>query len=132
MRDLSAIFNDCGLFQRTRRYDLDNHPALNGPIAQGRTALGFPPRDQRSMPRKKTAVVLSLGTVLIAVLLVSLWFTRRQVRAIASNVLQSVAGAPTTILDSSFEEPQPKNRFGHVFKHWGGWIYEGDCEFRVS
>jgi hypothetical protein len=34
--------------------------------------------------------------------------------------------------DPSFEEPMPKDRFGHVFKKWSGWIYEGGCEFRVS
>ena len=34
--------------------------------------------------------------------------------------------------DPSFEEPMAKDRWGHVFAKWGGWIYEGDCEFRVS
>jgi len=34
--------------------------------------------------------------------------------------------------DPSFEEPQEKNRWGHVFVHWGGWMYEGECEYRVS
>lgn len=36
------------------------------------------------------------------------------------------------ILDPSFEQTQDKNQWGHVFAHWGGWIYEGKCEFRVS
>jgi hypothetical protein len=36
------------------------------------------------------------------------------------------------VADPSFEEPQPKDRFGHVFAHWSGWIFEGNCEFRVS
>lgn len=36
------------------------------------------------------------------------------------------------VLDPSFEEPKEKDKFGKVFKHWGGWIYEGECEFRVS
>ena len=36
------------------------------------------------------------------------------------------------VADPSFEEAQPKDRFGHVFAHWSGWIYEGACEFRVS
>ncbi len=34
--------------------------------------------------------------------------------------------------DPSFEEPMEKNRWGHVFARWSGWIYEGECEFRVS
>ena len=34
--------------------------------------------------------------------------------------------------DPSFEEPKPKDQFGHVFAKWSGWIYEGGCEFRVS
>ncbi|HVX12393.1 MAG TPA: zinc finger Ran-binding domain-containing protein [Pirellulales bacterium] len=40
--------------------------------------------------------------------------------------------AENLVPDPSFEEPMPKNQFGHVFKHWGGWLYEGECEFRVS
>jgi hypothetical protein len=36
------------------------------------------------------------------------------------------------VADPSFEEPKPKDRFGHVFAKWSGWIYEGECEFRVS
>jgi hypothetical protein len=34
--------------------------------------------------------------------------------------------------DPSFEEPKPKDQFGHVFAKWSGWIYDGACEFRVS
>ncbi len=34
--------------------------------------------------------------------------------------------------DPSFEEPKPKDRWGLVFAKWGGWMYEGQCEFRVS
>ena len=34
--------------------------------------------------------------------------------------------------DPSFEQPKPKDRWGLVFTKWGGWIYEGQCEFRVS
>src|SRR5205085_11411992 len=34
--------------------------------------------------------------------------------------------------DPSFEQPKPKDRWGHVFARWSGWIYEGACEFRVS
>lgn len=36
------------------------------------------------------------------------------------------------VADPSFEEPMARDRWGHVFARWGGWIYEGDCEFRVS
>ena len=44
-----------------------------------------------------------------------------------------LTGAAANLLpDPSFEQPMPKDRFGHVFTHWSGWIYEGDCEFRVS
>jgi hypothetical protein len=41
-------------------------------------------------------------------------------------------GAENLVPDPSFEEPMAKNRWGHVFAKWGGWIYEGECEFRVS
>ena len=36
------------------------------------------------------------------------------------------------VADASFEEPRPANQFGHVFSKWGGWKYEGDCDFRVG
>lgn len=36
------------------------------------------------------------------------------------------------VADPSFEQPREKDRFGHVFAKWSGWIYEGECEFRVS
>jgi hypothetical protein len=36
------------------------------------------------------------------------------------------------VIDGSFEETMPSNQFGHVFQHWAGWKYEGDCEFRVG
>src|ERR1700679_2166180 len=36
------------------------------------------------------------------------------------------------VIDGSFEQTMPRNQFGHVFKNWGGWKYEGDCEFRVG
>jgi hypothetical protein len=36
------------------------------------------------------------------------------------------------VQDPSFEQPKEKDRWGHVFAKWGGWIYEGECEFRVS
>jgi hypothetical protein len=34
--------------------------------------------------------------------------------------------------DRSFEQPMPRDRFGHVFARWSGWIYGGNCEFRAS
>jgi hypothetical protein len=34
--------------------------------------------------------------------------------------------------DPSFEAPKAKDQFGHVFAKWGGWRYEGDCEFEVG
>ena len=43
------------------------------------------------------------------------------------------AGAGENLLpDPSFEETKPRDRWGFVFSKWGGWIYEGECEFRVS
>ena len=34
--------------------------------------------------------------------------------------------------DPSFEQPKDKDQFGLVFAKWGGWKYEGDCEFAVG
>ena len=45
--------------------------------------------------------------------------------------LVSVAG-PNLVQDPSFEEPKEKDRFGLVFAKWGGWKYEGDCDFAVG
>jgi hypothetical protein len=40
---------------------------------------------------------------------------------------------PANLLaDSSFEETKSKDQFGLVFARWGGWKYEGDCDFRVG
>jgi hypothetical protein len=44
----------------------------------------------------------------------------------------SARAGENLVPDPSFEEPKPKDRFGHVFAHWSGWSYEGECEFRVS
>src|SRR3974377_833536 len=41
-------------------------------------------------------------------------------------------GGDNLVPDPSFEQPMPKDRFGHVFAQWSGWMYEGECEFRVS
>lgn len=32
--------------------------------------------------------------------------------------------------DPSIEQTQPKNQFGIPYAKWGGWIFEGACEFR--
>ena len=40
--------------------------------------------------------------------------------------------AENLLEDPSFEVTKDKDRFGLVFAKWGGWIYEGDCEFRVG
>ena len=56
-------------------------------------------------------------------------------RLVVSVMLVSVGvsvAAENLIPDPSFEQPQEKNRWGHVFAKWSGWIYEGECEFRVS
>lgn len=34
--------------------------------------------------------------------------------------------------DPSFEQPKERDRWGLVFAKWGGWKYEGDCDFRVG
>ncbi|HWG43048.1 MAG TPA: glycoside hydrolase domain-containing protein [Gemmataceae bacterium] len=44
----------------------------------------------------------------------------------------AVRGGENLVSDPSFEQPKAKDRFGGVFAKWGGWIYEGQCEFRVS
>ncbi len=44
----------------------------------------------------------------------------------------TAVGAENLCPDPSFEQPKAKDRWGHVFENWGGWVYEGNCEFRVS
>ncbi|MCR4414096.1 MAG: hypothetical protein NUV77_16900 [Thermoguttaceae bacterium] len=61
-----------------------------------------------------------LGACAVMVWLVGVW--SRATLAAEGNL----------IADPSFEEPKPRDQFGLVFKHWGGWKYEGDCEFRVG
>jgi hypothetical protein len=34
--------------------------------------------------------------------------------------------------DPSFEQTKTKDRWGHVFEKWGGWVFDGTCEFRAS
>ena len=36
------------------------------------------------------------------------------------------------LADPSFEQTKERDQFGLVFAKWGGWKYEGDCEFRVG
>lgn len=62
----------------------------------------------------------------------------RSVYEIAASVLLAVCLVEppgitdNLVTDSSFEKPKEKDRFGRVFAHWDGWIYDGACEFRVS
>ena len=34
--------------------------------------------------------------------------------------------------DPSFEEPQEPDQYGHVFKQWGGWIWDGPARWEAS
>ena len=48
-----------------------------------------------------------------------------------------VAGVPcqaqgNLLKDPSFEVPKERDQFRLVFALWGGWIYEGDCDFHVG
>ena len=42
------------------------------------------------------------------------------------------AEAENLIRNPSFEQTKPADQFGFVFPDWGGWKYEGECEFRVG
>jgi len=44
----------------------------------------------------------------------------------------AIAAEKNLIADPSFELTKPKDQFGLVFAKWGGWKYEGDCEFKVG
>jgi hypothetical protein len=53
--------------------------------------------------------------------------------SIAGPLAASANAEPGNLLaDPSFERTMPRDQFGHVFKEWGGWKYEGECEFRVG
>ncbi len=41
-------------------------------------------------------------------------------------------GEPNLLADPSFEVTKSPDQFGLVFAKWGGWKYEGDCDFRVG
>lgn len=64
-------------------------------------------------PRRWPAV----QTLLLLLLLTSLAATRAQ-----TNLLE----------DPSFELTKDRDQFGLVFAKWGGWKYEGECEFAVG
>ena len=59
-------------------------------------------------------IIVSLGAIILS--------PCRIARAEEKNLLDN----------PSFEVTIEKNQFGHVFKSWGGWKYEGDCDFRVG
>jgi len=42
------------------------------------------------------------------------------------------AEAENLIRNPSFEHTKPADQFGFVFSEWGGWKYEGECEYRVG
>ena len=58
-------------------------------------------------------IIVSLGAIILS--------PCRIARAEEKNLLDN----------PSFEVTIEKNQFGHVFKSWGGWKYEGDCDFKV-
>jgi hypothetical protein len=60
---------------------------------------------------------------------------RLPVLALAFLVLPGLAcqgAAENLASDPSFEVTKSRDQFGLVFARWGGWKYEGDCEFRVG
>ena len=55
------------------------------------------------------------------------------VMALLACCCVSGGSEPAQLLaDPSFEVTKEKDQFGLVFAKWGGWKYEGDCEFRVG
>ena len=63
---------------------------------------------------------VSIQVACLAMALVLPWY--RVSEAVGGNLLA----------DPSFEITKDKDQFGFVFARWGGWKYEGDCEFRVG
>jgi len=51
---------------------------------------------------------------------------------IAVPPLAAALAAENLVQDPSFEAPKEKDQFGLVFAKWGGWKYEGDCDFAVG
>lgn len=52
--------------------------------------------------------------------------------ALLPCLLASAADERNLIEDPSFELTKEKDRWGLVFQKWGGWKYEGECEFRIG
>ena len=46
--------------------------------------------------------------------------------------ISTSTGATNLIADPSFEITKNRDQFGLVFAKWGGWKYEGDCDFGVG
>jgi hypothetical protein len=59
---------------------------------------------------------------------------RYSVRAVALAMALVVSASERgNLLDNpSFELTKDRDQFGFVFAKWGGWKYEGDCEFQVG
>jgi hypothetical protein len=58
---------------------------------------------------------------------------RTAVACVCLLAVRSAGAEDVNLLaDSSFEMTKDKDQFGLVFAKWGGWKYEGDCEFRVG
>jgi hypothetical protein len=51
---------------------------------------------------------------------------------LAAVPLAAALAGENLVQDPSFEMPKDKDRFGLVFAKWGGWKYEGDCDFAVG
>ena len=51
---------------------------------------------------------------------------------VATIPLEAARAAENLVEDPSFEMPKERDRFGLVFAKWGGWKYEGDCDFAVG
>ncbi|HHN46907.1 MAG TPA: hypothetical protein ENN09_05645, partial [Planctomycetes bacterium] len=56
----------------------------------------------------------------------------RMLPAFAFLLFAARLGAQNLIADPSFEETKQRDQFGLVFAKWGGWKYEGDCDFQVG
>ena len=52
--------------------------------------------------------------------------------AVALIPVAVAEAAENLLADPSFEVTKSKDQFGLVFARWGGWKYEGDCDFRVG
>src|SRR5712671_5375065 len=60
-------------------------------------------------------------------------FMRIQLLTVMGALFATVACAALNLLeDPSFEMTKERDRFGLVFAKWGGWKYEGDCDFAVG